>query len=144
MHEQYSYCRNISHISVILWGYVLIWYTVETVVLLSHKKPDSTISVKVEFGEGEGKVPLDNIAKRAEAYKPKERVTYKMIKEYIEAKYGFKVHTAYIAEVKRSLGLPMYDAPNAVEELKQPRKHPTAEKVEAIKDALKHFEVIIN
>ncbi len=100
---------------------------VETVVLLSHKKPDGHINVKVEFGEGEGKVPLDNIAKRAEEYKPKERVTYKMIKEYIEAKYGFKVHTAYIAEVKRDLGLPMYDAPNAVE---------------AIKDALKHFEVI--
>ena len=115
---------------------------VETVVLLSHKKPDGHINVKVEFGEGEGKVPLDNIAKRAESYKPKERVTCKMIKEYIEAKYGFKVHTAYIAEVKRDLGLPMYDAPNAVEELKQPRKHPTAEKVEAIKDALKHFEVI--
>lgn len=115
---------------------------VETVVLLSHKKPDGHINVKVEFGEGEGKVPLDNIAKRAEEYKPKERVTYKMIKEYIEAKYGFKVHTAYIAEVKRDLGLPMYDAPNAVEELKQPRKHPTAEKVEVIKDALKHFEVI--
>ena len=115
---------------------------VETVVLLSHKKPDGHINVKVEFGEGEGKVPLDNIAKRAEEYKPKERVTYKMIKEYIEAKYGFKVHTAYIAEVKRDLGLPMYDAPNAVEELKQPRKHPTPEKVEAIKDALKHFEVI--
>ncbi len=115
---------------------------VETVVLLSHKKPDGHINVKVEFGKGEGKVPLDNIAKRAEEYKPKERVTYKMIKEYIEAKYGFKVHTAYIAEVKRDLGLPMYDAPNAVEELKQPRKHPTVEKVEAIKDALKHFEVI--
>ena len=115
---------------------------IETVVLLSHKKPDGHINVKVEFGEGEGKVPLDNIAKRAETYKPKERVTYKMIKEYIEAKYGFKVHTAYIAEVKRDLGLPMYDAPNAVEELKQPRKHPTVEKVEAIKDALKHFEVI--
>ena len=115
---------------------------VETVVLLSHKKPDGHINVKVEFGEGEGKVPLDNIAKRAESYKPKERVTYKMIKEYIEAKYGFKVHTAYIAEVKRDLGLPMYDAPNAVEELKQPRKHPTAEKVEAIKDALKYFGVI--
>ena len=78
---------------------------VETVVLLSHKKPDGHINVKVEFGEGEGKVPLDNIAKRAEEYKPKERVTYKMIKEYIEAKYGFKVHTAYIAEVKRDLGL---------------------------------------
>ena len=115
---------------------------VETVVLLSHKKPDGHINVKVEFGEGEGKVPLDDIAQRAESYKPKERVTYKMIKEYIEAKYGFKVHTAYIAEVKRDLGLPMYDAPNAVEELKQPRKHPTAEKVEAIKDALKHFGII--
>ena len=87
----------------------------ETVVMLSNKKPDSVINVKVEFGEGEGKVPLDNIAKRAEAYKPKERVTYKRTKEYIEAKYGFKVHTAYIAEVKRDLGLPMYDAPNAVE-----------------------------
>ena len=47
-----------------------------------------------------------------------------MIKEYIEAKYGFKVHTAYIAEVKRDLGLPMYDAPNVVEELKQPRNGP--------------------
>ncbi len=114
----------------------------ETVVLLSHKKPDSVINVKVEFGEGEGKIPLDNIEKRAESYKPKERVTYKMIKEYIEEKYSFKVHTAYIAEVKRDLGLPMYDAPNAVEELKQPRKHPTPEKVKAIKDALKHFEII--
>ncbi len=116
--------------------------TVETVVLLSHKKADSYIHIDVEFGEGEGKIPVDSIAKRAEAYKPKEKVTYKMIKEYIEAKYGFKVHTAYIAEVKRNLGLPMYDAPNAVEELKQPRKHPTPEKVEAIKDALRYFAVI--
>ena len=115
---------------------------VKTVVLLSHKKADSYIHIDVEFGEGEGKIPVDSIAKRAEAYKPKEKVTYKMIKEYIEAKYGFKVHTAYIAEVKRNLGLPMYDAPNAVEELKQPRKHPTPEKVEAIKDALRYFAVI--
>ena len=123
----------------------LLWdkgNTVETVVLLSHRKADSYIHIDVEFGEGEGKIPVDSIAKRAEAYKPKEKVTYKMIKEYIEAKYGFKVHTAYIAEVKRNLGLPMYDAPNAVEELKQPRKHPTPEKVEAIKDALRYFAVI--
>ena len=96
----------------------------------------------MEFGEGEGKIPVDSIAKRAEAYKPKEKATYKMIKEYIEAKYGFKVYTAYIAEVKRNLGLSMYDAPNAVEELKQPKKHPTPEKVEAIKDALRYFAVI--
>lgn len=45
---------------------------VETVVMLSHKKPDSHINVKVEFGEGEGKVPLKAISERAEAYKPKE------------------------------------------------------------------------
>lgn len=138
------YMKKLGYRAVEAWPVDMFPETdhVETVVLLSHKKPDGHINVKVEFGEGEGKVPLDNIAKRAEEYKPKERVTYKMIKEYIEAKYGFKVHTAYIAEVKRDLGLPMYDAPNAVEELKQPRKHPTAEKVEAIKDALKYYKMI--
>lgn len=139
-----GYMKKLGYRAVEAWPVDMFAGTVhvETVVLLSHKKPDGHINVKVEFGEGEGKVPLDDIVQRAESYKPKERVTYKMIKEYIEAKYGFKVHTAYIAEVKRNLGLPMYDAPNAVEELKQPRKHPTAEKVEAIKDALKHFEII--
>lgn len=55
---------------------------------------------------------------------------------------GFKVHTAYITEVKRSLGLLMYDAPNAVKELKYPHQSAPAHKIEAIKDALKHFEVI--
>lgn len=93
----------------------------------------------MEFGEGEGKIPVGKIVKKAEDQRPSERVTYKTIQEYIEGKYGFKVHTSYIAEVKRDLGLPMHDAPNAVEELKQPRKHPTTEKVNAIKDALKHF-----
>ena len=61
----------------------------ETVVMFSLQKPDSVINVKVKFGEDEGKVPLDNIAKRTEVYKLKELVTYKMIKAYIEAKYGF-------------------------------------------------------
>ena len=109
---------------------------------MSHKSPDSHINVKVEFGDGEGNVSLDEIADWAKKYQPKPKITYKMIQEYVEKKCGFKVHTAYIAEVKRSLGLTMYDAPNAVEELKQPRKHPPKEKVEAIKDALKYFEVI--
>lgn len=115
---------------------------VETVVLLSHKKADSYINVDVDFGEGEGQIPTEKIMERAGKFKPRDKVTYKMIKEYILAKYGFKVHTAYIAEVKRSLGLPMNEAPNAVEELRQPRKHPTQVQVDAIKDALKHFEVI--
>ena len=71
-----------------------------------------------------------------------EHVTYSMIQDYVESKYGFRVHTAYIAEVKRSLELPMYDAPNAVDELKHPYKPAPAHKVESIKDALKHFKII--
>lgn len=51
------------------------------------QKPDSHINIKVEFGEGEGKVQIDKIAERVEAYKPKEKVTYKKIQEYIEKKY---------------------------------------------------------
>ena len=54
----------------------------ESIVLLSHKSPDSHIDVKVEFGEGEEKVPLDKIAERAKQYQPAPRVTYKMIQEY--------------------------------------------------------------
>lgn len=115
---------------------------VETVVLLSHKEVETTIDVKLEFGVGKGQHSLKKAQAKADKFKPKERVTYKMIQEYVENKYGFKVHTAYIAEVKRSLGLEMYDAPNAVETLKNPRKHPTLEKIKAIKDALKYFEVI--
>lgn len=125
--------------------------THSTVLPKSHKAPDNYINVTVDFGNGDGMIPLgkvdnrltlNNIAERAKAYKPKPRTTYKMIKEYIVEKYDFKVHTAYIAEVKRSLGLPMYDAPNAVETLKNPRKHPTPVQVDAIKDALAHFEII--
>lgn len=54
---------------------------------------------------------MDKIAQKAEDYRQSKRVTYKMIQEYIENKYDFKVNIDYIAEVKRGLGLPMYDAP---------------------------------
>ena len=100
----------------------------ETVVSLSHKKADSFISIKMDYADDREVIP--------------DRVTYKLIQEHIENKYGFKVHTAYIAEVKRSLGLPMYDAPNAVEELKHNYYSVPDYKAEAIKDALRHFEVI--
>ena len=113
-----------------------------TVLPKTHKAPDSYINVSVDFGNSVGMIPLNSIIEKAEAYKPKQRITYKLIKEYILEKYSFKVHTAYIAEVKRDLGLPMYDAPNAVETLKQPRKHPTPIQVDAIKDALTYFQVI--
>lgn len=60
----------------------------------------------------------------------------------MEKKYGFKVHIAYIAEVKRELGLSMYDAPNVAEGLRQSREHPTQEKVNAVKDALNYFNLL--
>jgi 23S rRNA (uracil1939-C5)-methyltransferase/site-specific DNA recombinase len=101
---------------------------VETCVLLSHKSADDFISVKMEYADDRKIQP--------------DRITYRLIQEYIEEKYGFKVHTANIAEVKRNLGLPMYDAPNAVEELKRLYKPAPEYKVEAIKDALRHFKVI--
>ncbi|WP_349239093.1 hypothetical protein [Petroclostridium sp. X23] len=66
---------------------------VETCVLLSHKNADTHINVNVEFGEGDGKIPTDKLAEKAEEHRPSERVTYKMIQEYIESKYGVKVHT---------------------------------------------------
>jgi len=113
---------------------------VETLVTLFHKKPDSHIEVTVDFENG--KIKKDGIIERAESKKPKEKPTYKLIQKWVEATYGLKVHTAYIAEVKRDLGFLMYDAPNAVEELKRPRAHPTPKMVEAIKAALKHFEII--
>lgn len=113
---------------------------VETLVVLSHKKPDSHLEVKIDFDN----TSLDKtaIAERAEKRKPQEKTTYKKIQEWIEENYGFKVHTAYVAEVKRELGLPMYDAPNAVDELKRPRQRPTEQMTAAIKAALKHFEII--
>ena len=125
-----------------------------TVLPKTHKTPDSYISVTVDFGNGDGmiplngfdaarnKVPVNSIVEKAEAYNPKPRITYKLLQEYILEKYSFKVHTAYIAEVKRSLGVPMYDAPNAVDELKHPRKHTTSIQVDAIKDALIYYKMI--
>ena len=51
---------------------------VETVVSLSHKNADSHIHVNIEFGEGDGKIPVDKIAQKAEDYRPGERVTHKI------------------------------------------------------------------
>jgi hypothetical protein len=113
---------------------------VECVVLLTKRVPQT--HVKVEFGEGKGKIPTDGIVEKVGKSKSKPRVTYKMIQKYIEEKYRFKVHTANIAKVKRSLGPTTNDAPNKVEERKHPYKLAKPKKVEAIKDALKYFKLI--
>ena len=46
---------------------------VETLVCLSHKKPDGHISVNVEFGEEEGQVSLKDIEKREKERVPKKK-----------------------------------------------------------------------
>ncbi len=99
---------------------------VETVVLLSRETNPLTVEVRMEVETGE----------------VKEHPTYKRIQEYVQEKYGFKVHTAYIAEVKRMVGLDMHKAPNAVEQIKHEYHPCPPEKVEAIKDALRHFGLI--
>ena len=107
----------------------LLWdkgNTVETVVLLSRETNPLTVEVRMEVETGE----------------IKEHPTYKRIQEYVQEKYGFKVHTAYIAEVKRMVGLDMHKAPNAVEQRKHEYHPCPPEKVEAIKDALRHFGLI--
>ena len=99
---------------------------VETGVLLSRETNPLTVEVRMEVETGE----------------VKEHPTYKRIQEYVQEKYGFKVHTAYIAEVKRMVGLDMHKAPNAVEQRKHEYHPCPPEKVEAIKDALRHFGLI--
>lgn len=93
----------IQWLKIVLCGYISSWKHCGDGSNAFPQKNDSVINVKVEFGESEGKVPSDDITKRAEAYKPKEGVTYKMIKEYIETKCGFKVHATYIVEIKKDL-----------------------------------------
>ena len=99
---------------------------VETVVLLSRETNPLTVEVRMEVETGE----------------VKEHPTYKRIQEYVQEKYGFKVHTAYIAEVKRMVGLDMHKAPNAVEQRKHEYHPCPPEKVEAIKEALRHIGLI--
>ena len=99
---------------------------IETVALLSRETNPLTVEVRMEVESGG----------------VKEHPTYKRIQEYVQEKYGFKVHTAYIAEVKRMVGLDMHKAPNAVEQRKHEYHPCPPEKVEAIKDALRHFGLI--
>ena len=96
-----------------------------------------TIDMNTELGIS----LLQKAKEKVELIKTK-KITYSDIKEYILTKFGFKVHSAYIAEVKRNHGIRMYDAPNAVEVSKNPRRHPTRNQVEAIEEALRHFSII--
>ena len=102
---------------------------VETVVKLSLKKDTPKIEVTMEPDEESN-------------YTPQEKATYSKIKEYVKDKYGVNVHTSYIAQVKRMCGLDMGENYNKSKKENPEVKQCPQEKVEYIKDALKHFGLI--
>ena len=101
----------------------------ETVVKLSLKKDTPKIEVTMEPDEESN-------------YTPEEKATYSKIKEYVKDKYGVNVHTSYIAQVKRMCGLDMGENYNKSKKENPEVKQCPQEKVEYIKDALRHFGVI--
>lgn len=102
---------------------------VETVVLLSLKSGTPKIEVTMEVDSDSN-------------YSPEEKATYQKIKEYVKDKYGLNVHTRYIAEVKRMCGIDMGENYNKSKKDEPDVKHCPKEKVEFIKEALKHYDVI--
>ncbi len=102
---------------------------VETVALLSLKtgQPKLEVTMEVDFDSN---------------YTPEERATYQKIKAYVKDKYGVNVHTSYIAQVKRMCGLDMGENYNKSKKENPEVKQCPQEKVEYIKDALKHFGLV--
>lgn len=70
------------------------------------------------------------------------KATYDEIKAYVLEKHGLKVSSLYISQVKRKYGLDVGQNYNLSkkEDAKVPQCPP--EKEAAIKDALKHFQMI--
>lgn len=102
---------------------------VETVVSLVRKTPDDYIHVKLDLDD------LDLTAAEAKA-------TYSEIKEYVLEKFGLKVSSLYIAQIKEKYGIierENYNLPKT--EGNRVPKCPK-EKEDAIVDALKHFKMI--
>lgn len=102
---------------------------VETVVLLSKLRPDDYVEVDLELDE----LDLTSAEKKA---------TYQKIKDYVLDKYGVKVHTSYIAQVKRSYGLEMRENYNKSKKVNPKVKLCTEEKERYITEALKYFDII--
>ena len=102
---------------------------VEAVLLLTKLNVERHIEVDVSMGE------LDVTAAESKA-------TYDEIKAYVLEKYGLKVSSLYISQVKRKCGLDVgqnYNLPKK-EDAKVPQC--PSEKEAAIIEALKHFQMI--
>lgn len=103
---------------------------IETVVLLSKGEIDSK-KVRVEFSLED--MDMSGFQKGA---------TYEQIKAYVLEKYGLKVSSLYISQVKRKCGLDVGQNYNLSkkEDAKVPQCPP--EKEAAIMEALKHFHMV--
>ena len=102
---------------------------VETVALLSKLDVDKHIDVEIKLDE------LDLTSAESKA-------TYAQIKEYILEKFGLKVPTLYIAQIKKKFGIELRENYNKSKKEKQVIPQCTPEKEEAIMDALRHFKMI--
>ncbi|CQH34731.1 23S rRNA (uracil(1939)-C(5))-methyltransferase RlmD [Streptococcus agalactiae] len=102
---------------------------VETVALLSKLDVDKHISVEIELDE------MDLTSAESKA-------TYAQIKEYVWNKFGLKVPTLYIAQIKKKCGIKLREHYNKSKKEKQIIPQCTPEKEEAIMDALRHFKMI--
>ncbi|CND82899.1 23S rRNA (uracil(1939)-C(5))-methyltransferase RlmD [Streptococcus agalactiae] len=102
---------------------------VETVALLSKLDVDKHINIEIELDE------LDLTSAESKA-------TYAQIKEYVWNKFGLKVPTLYIAQIKKKCGIKLREHYNKSKKEKQVIPQCTPEKEEAIMDALRHFKMI--
>lgn len=102
---------------------------VETVALLSKLDVDKHIDVEIKLDE------LDLTSAESKA-------TYAHIKEYILEKFGLKVPTLYISQIKRKCGIELREHYNKSKKEKQVIPQCTPEKEEAIMDALRYFKMI--
>ena len=102
---------------------------VETIVLLS--KLDSKRHIAVELS-------IDEM----DLTSAESKTTYKQIQNYVLEKFGFKISTLYIAQVKRKYGLEIRRHYNISSNKNQKIPQCPIEKEEAIVDALKYYKMI--
>ena len=101
---------------------------VETVVLLSQRRPDTHIDIKLDLSE------LDITSAETKA-------TYQEIKDYVLKKFGLKVSSLYISQVKTKCGIIERENYNKGKEGHRVPQCPK-EKEDAIMDALKYFRMV--
>ena len=102
--------------------------TVETVVQLVRKNPDTHIDFEISLDE------FDLTSAESKA-------TYQEIKDYVLDKFGLKVSTLYISQVKAKCGIIERENYNKGKEGHRVPKCPK-EKEDAIMDALRHFRMV--